>query len=223
MGQIRATLAHAISLMMLLNVPSTVGLIVLADPIVRVIFEHGSFSATDTAATASALRFYALGLLGYSVVRIVSPAFYALGRSRTPVMISAASVVANVALNLALVGLMGYRGLALGTSLTALLNAALQILLIRREIGGVDGRTIAASFGRVSLAAAVMGVAAAAAEWLLRQWLPGESLGLQALRLGWSIALAMVVLFAAAWALRIPELAELRALVVRRVGRRSGE
>jgi putative peptidoglycan lipid II flippase len=118
---------------------------------------------------------------------------------------------------------MGYRGLALGTSLTALLNAALQILLIRREIGGVDGRTIAASFGRVSLAAAVMGVAAAAAEWLLRQWLPGESLGLQALRLGWSIALAMVVLFAAAWALRIPELAELRALVVRRVGRRSGE
>ena len=100
--------------MMLLNVPATVGLIVLAEPIIRVIFEHGSFTAADTAATAGALRFYALGLLGYSVVRIVSPAFYALGRSRTPVMISTGSVLVNVALNLALVRVMGYRGLALG-------------------------------------------------------------------------------------------------------------
>jgi len=222
-GQVRATLAHAISLMMLLNVPATVGLIVLADPIVRVIFEHGSFTAADTAATASALRFYAFGLLGYSVVRIVSPVFYALGRSRTPVMISAGSVVANVALNLALVRVMGYRGLALGTSLTALLNAAAQILLIRREIGGIDGRTIAGSFGRVALASALMGVATAAANWLLPAWLPGEALPLQALRLAWSIGLGLLVLFATAWALRIPELAEVRALVMRRMGRRTGE
>jgi putative peptidoglycan lipid II flippase len=222
-GQVRATLAHAISLMMLLNVPATVGLIVLADPIVRVIFEHGSFTAADTAATASALRFYALGLLGYSVVRIVSPVFYALGRSRTPVMISAGSVVANVALNLALVRVMGYRGLALGTSLTALLNAAAQILLIRREIGGIDGRTIAGSFGRVAVASALMGVATAAANWLLPAWLPGDALPLQALRLAWSIGLGLLVLFATAWALRIPELAEVRALVMRRIGRRTGE
>ena len=90
MGQVRSTIANAISLMMLLNVPATFGLVVLAEPIVRVIFERGSFTPADTAATASALKFYAIGLLGYSVVRIVSPAFYALGRSRTPVMVSAA-------------------------------------------------------------------------------------------------------------------------------------
>jgi putative peptidoglycan lipid II flippase len=220
-GQVRATIAHAISLMMLLNVPATVGLIVLAEPIIRVIFEHGSFTAADTAATAGALRFYALGLLGYSVVRIVSPAFYALGRSRTPVMISTGSVLVNVALNLALVRVMGYRGLALGTSLTALLNAATQIALLRREIGGVEGRRIADSFVRIALAAAAMGVAAFGADWLLLRWLPGDTVVLQALRLAWSIGLALVVLVAAAWALAIPELGEARAMVLRRLGRRA--
>ena len=74
--------------MMMLNVPATLGLIVLAEPIIRLIFERGSFTAADTAATAAALRWYAVGLVGYSVVRIVSPTFYALGRSRVPVTVS---------------------------------------------------------------------------------------------------------------------------------------
>ena len=69
----------------MLNVPATVGLMVLAAPIVALIFERGSFTPADTAATAAALQFYAIGLVGYSVVRIVSPTFYALGRSRMPV------------------------------------------------------------------------------------------------------------------------------------------
>jgi putative peptidoglycan lipid II flippase len=223
LGQVRSTIAHAISLMMLLNVPATLGLIVLAHPIVRVIFEHGSFTALDTAATASALRYYALGLLGYSVVRIVSPAFYALGRSRTPVMVSAGSVLVNVVLNLALVQVLGYRGLALGTALTALLNAGTQLLLLRREIGGVDGGRIAASFARIALASVVMAAAAAGADALLRRWLPGETLLLQSIRLGWSIGLALLALMAAAWTLRIPELSEARALVLRRLRRKSVE
>jgi putative peptidoglycan lipid II flippase len=219
LGQVRATIAHAISLMMLLNVPATLGLVVLAGPIVRVIFEHGSFTAADTAATAAALRFYALGLLGYSVVRIVSPAFYALGRARTPVMVSAGSVLVNVVLNLALVQVLGYRGLALGTALAALLNAATQLFLLGREIDGIEGALIAKSFGRIVLAALVMAAAAAGADWLLLRWLPGDAVVLQAVRLAWSIGLALVALVAAAWALRIPELAEARAIVERRLGR----
>jgi putative peptidoglycan lipid II flippase len=223
LGQVRSTIAHAISLMMLLNVPATLGLIVLAEPIVRVIFEHGSFTAVDTAATAAALRYYALGLLGYSVVRIVSPAFYALGRSRTPVMVSAGSVLVNVALNLALVQALGYRGLALGTAITALLNAATQLFLLGREINGIDGAAIAKSFVRIALASLVMAAAAAGADWLLLWWMPGDTILLQAIRLAWSIGLALLALIAAAWALRIPELAEARALVVRRLRRRTGE
>ena len=110
--------------MLALNVPATLGLIVLASPIIALIFERGSFTADDTAATALALRYYAIGLVGYSIVRIVSPAFYALRRSRIPVVASITSVVVNVALNVVLVRVMGYAGLALGTSLAAIVNAA---------------------------------------------------------------------------------------------------
>ena len=73
------------AMMLMLNVPATVGLIVLATPIVRLLFERGQFLPADTAATAAALRFYAIGLVGYSAVRIASPTFYALGDSRVPV------------------------------------------------------------------------------------------------------------------------------------------
>ncbi len=216
---VRTTIAHAISLMMLLNVPATLGLIVLATPIVRVIFEHGSFTAADTDATASALRYYALGLLGYSVVRIVSPAFYALERSRVPVMVSGASVLVNVALNLALVSVMGYRGLALGTALTALLNATAQFVLLRRELAGIDGPTIAASFVRIAAASLVMAAAAGGADRALGALLPGDTLLLQVVRLSGSIGLALLALLGAAWALGVPELAEARAMLKRRLTR----
>ncbi len=80
---VRSTLADGLSLMLVLNVPATVGLIVLAHPIVRVIFERRAFLPSDTFATAAALQYYAIGLLGYSIVRIASPTFYALGDSRS--------------------------------------------------------------------------------------------------------------------------------------------
>ena len=102
-ARIRSTLAHALGLMLFLNLPATIGLIVLARPIVAVIFEHGNFTAADTIATAAALQLYAIGLIGYSIVRIISPTFYAVGRSRIPVMVSAGSVLVNIALNVTLV------------------------------------------------------------------------------------------------------------------------
>src|SRR4030095_10040803 len=102
-ARIRSTLAGALGLMFFLNLPATIGLIVLARPIIAVIFEHGNFTAADPLATASALQLYAIGLIGYSVVRIISPTFYAMGRSRVPVMVSAGSVLVNIALNVTLV------------------------------------------------------------------------------------------------------------------------
>jgi putative peptidoglycan lipid II flippase len=222
-GRVRSTVAHAVSLMLLLNIPATLGLIVLAETIVRLIFERGNFTAADTVATASALQFYAIGLVGYSVVRIVSPTFYALGRARTPVVISMSSVAINVALNLALVGVMGYRGLALGTSITAILNAAMQAWFLRRELNGIDGRVIAASFVRVSVASLAM----AAAAWGTNQWLmtllPGGGLAVQIVRLSIAIAVALAVLAGAAVVLRIPEFGEAKDMVLRRFGRRSRE
>jgi putative peptidoglycan lipid II flippase len=221
-ARIRSTLANALGLMMFLNVPAAVGLIVLARPIVAVIFEHGEFTAADTMATAAALQFYAIGLVGYSIVRIISPTFYALQRSRVPVMVSAASVVVNVILNLALVRVMGYRGLALGTSITAIVNATVQLILLRRELSGIEGARIAASFARVLAAAAVMGVVTFASHAAFEQVLPGDALILQIVRLIATIAVSLIALAITAQVLRIPEFAEARDLVMRRFRRMAG-
>jgi putative peptidoglycan lipid II flippase len=221
-GRIRSTLAGALGLMFFLNVPATVGLIVLARPIVAVIFEHGEFTASDTIATAAALQLYAIGLIGYSVVRIISPTFYAIGRSRIPVAVSAASVLVNVTLNLALVRELGYRGLALGTSMTAIINASVQLWLLRREIHGIEGTRIAASFVRVAIASAVMGAVTWGAYEMLLGIMPGDSLAAQIPRLVATISIALAALAGAAQLLRIREFGAARDLVIGRLRRMNG-
>lgn len=216
----RRTVASAIALMLSLNVPATVGLIVLAQPIVALIFQHGSFSAADTAATAAALQFYALGLIGYSIVRIVSPTFYALHMSRVPVAASMGSVAVNVALNIGLVQMIGYRGLALGTSLTALLNAAIQLWMLGRQLHGVELRRLLSSFTRILVAALLMGATAWFVERELHQLLPGMSVPIQAMRVGAAIAAGLAALAAAAHVFKVPEFAEAQGMVLRKLRRR---
>jgi putative peptidoglycan lipid II flippase len=200
-----------------MNVPATVGLIVLANPIVRVIFERRAFLPSDTVATAAALQFYAVGLLGYSIVRIASPTFYALGDSRTPVTISIASVIANAVLNLALVRTLGYRGLALGTSIAALFNAAALIWFLHRRLDGLDDRRVLSSFARIVMASLAMGVAAVAIDRALAGWMPGSAFVVQAARLLVTILSALIVLALAAHVLKIREFREGLALVARRL------
>jgi len=221
-GRIRSTLANALGLMCFLNLPATIGLIMLARPIVAVIFEHGEFTSSDTIATAAAVQLYAIGLLGYSIVRIISPTFYALGRSRIPVIVSAGSVIVNVVLNVTLVQSLGYRGLALGTSITAILNAAIQLFLLRREIHGLEGTRIAASFARVIVASAVMGGVTWITHELMLDALPGSSLALQIVRLLVTIGVSLAALAGMAQLLRIQEFGEARDLVLRRFKRITG-
>ena len=216
---VRSTIADSMTLMMLLNVPATIGLMVLATPIVRVIFERGAFTPDATIATAAALRFYAVGLLGYSVVRIASPTFYAIGENRTPVKVSVATVIVNAGLNIALVRVLGFRGLALGTSIAALFNAALLMFLLRRKLDGIEGARIFASFIRILVASAIMGGAAVGVEMALGVWLPGTSLVAQVVRLAAAIGVALGVLAAGAHLLRIREFRDGVALVTRRFRR----
>jgi putative peptidoglycan lipid II flippase len=218
-GAVRGTVADSLSLMMMLNVPATVGLIVLATPIVRVIFERGAFTPDATVATAAALQLYAVGLIGYSVVRIASPTFYALGQNLTPVKVSVATVVVNLALNIVLVEYLGYRGLALGTSIAAIFNAGLLMFLLRRRLDGIDGRRVLGSLVRIAAASVLMGLAATAADTALGTWLPGDALLLDITRLTLTIGVALVVLAAAAHALRIREFRQGVALVARKLGR----
>jgi putative peptidoglycan lipid II flippase len=217
-GAVRKTIADGLTLMLMLNVPATVGLIVLARPIVSVIFERGAFTAADTAATAGALAFYAPGLLGYSTVKIASPTFYALRDSRTPVIVSVLSVACNVVLILTLVRELGYRGLALVTALSALLNPAVLLWLLRRRIGGFDEGRVAQSLLKILVASGVM----AGAVLVMSAWLPtvwdARGLAARGTRLAVTIFTGLLVLGVMARVLRIAEFSE----AVRRVRGRIG-
>ena len=219
--RMRATIGAAIGLMLVLNIPATIGLITLAVPIVALIFEHGRFTASDTLATARALQFYAIGLVAYSVVRIVSPAFYALHLSRIPVTASVISVVTNIVFNAVLVKIMGYAGLALGTSLAAIVNAAVQVLLLRRHLGGIEGAKIVVTFIKIAAAAVAMGAAAWSADYWLTRMVPDQSIAFQAMRVAGAIGVGLAVLAAAAALLRVREFEEARNLVLGRLRRLS--
>src|SRR5205823_7348224 len=99
MNEFRSILARGMRLAFLLTIPSTIGLIMLARPIISVIYEHGRFTAAMTEQTAAALQFYAIGLAAYSALKVLTPAFYALDRRTTPMMISFLSIALNLALN----------------------------------------------------------------------------------------------------------------------------
>jgi putative peptidoglycan lipid II flippase len=218
----RTTLSSGLRMMLILNVPATVGLIALAHPIVSLLFQRGSFTAADTAATASALVFYAPGLLGYSAVKIAVPSFYAIHDSRTPVLVSAGTIAVNIALNLTLVRVLGFRGLALGTAVSAIVNAGALLWILRGRLGGLDGRRIVVAFGKVLVASILMGAAAWAAERGLRVVAPGESTLTQLVRVASSIATALVVLAGGSRLLRLAEFNEATGLVLARLaGRRA--
>ncbi len=218
---VRRTLGHALRLVLSLTVPATLGLVALGVPIVRLIFERGRFEASDTQAVALALMAYSPGLVGYSAVKVLSPTFYALRDSRTPVIVSVLAVLTNAVLNLALVRVLGYAGLALGTAIASLLNATLLLVLLQRRLGSVEGGRLASTFARTMVASAVM----AATAWGLHEWLavhvmPGDQLVRQVVRVGVSIGTALVVLAGAARILGIEEFDEAFGRIVRRFARR---
>ena len=190
----------------------------LARPIVSLLLERGNFGPADTAATAAALMCYAPGLLGYAVVKVACPTFYALRDSRTPVIAGALSVAVNVALNLALIRVMGVSALALGTAVAADVNGALLLWLLRGRIGGLDGRKNARAFALITIASLLMGLAAWGTHHGLEIALPGGSTLVRAVRVFTSIAAALAVLVGAARVLHIEEFKEALARVASRLG-----
>ncbi len=217
--EMRRTISHGLRLMLMLMVPATVGLIVLAVPVVRLLFERGAFTPADTQSTALALACYAPGMIGYSVVRLGVPSFYALGTSLTPAVVSTVAVVLNIVLNLALVRVMGYQGLALGSAIAALSNGALLLVLLRRRLDGLEGDRIADSFARIAVASVVMGAAVWQANlWFTALW-TGTGRWTQLLIVAGDIGVGLTVLDTTARLLGLAEFRQARDQLLARLTR----
>jgi len=142
--EFRETLARSLGLVFLLTVPSSMGLILMGPSIVGAIYEHRKFEAYDTQQTALALSCYALGLAGYSAIKVLTPAFYALQDARTPMAVSLASIVINAGMAFVLVRVanLGHAGLALATSAVALFSFLALFWIMKRRLGGIHGRRL---------------------------------------------------------------------------------
>jgi putative peptidoglycan lipid II flippase len=221
MTAVRAELARAMRLALLLTIPSTVGLIMLAEPIISVLYQHGKFTAHEAAQAAGALRFYAIGLAGYAALKVLVNAFYALDRRKTPMLVSFLAVGLNLLLNWLFTFHLGWghRGLAFSTGCIATINFLLLYWLMSRQLKGLETRRMLIMLGKVTLAAAALAaVCAASSHWLLADWQTQSFLW----RLGallFTISVGGLVFAGAGVALHIEELKELQAALSRRFRR----
>src|SRR5262245_13955809 len=192
----------------------------LSTPIISLIYEHGRFGARDTQAAAAALVYYSIGLFAYSAVKLLVPVFYALGHSRIPVLVSAAAVLSNIGLNLILVGPMGYRGLALGTSLTSVFNFLLLFHWLQKYAGSLQPMRIVGSFFKILMASLIMGgVCFCVSQWFASQMI-NQSLASKVLVLGATIGVGILSLFLSCRILRISEMENVVRILMRRLGSR---
>ncbi len=163
----KGTLAMGLRLVLVLIVPATVGLFILATPIVALIFQHGQFKAYDTAWTALALRYYLLGLVFASVDWPLNYAFYARQDTLTPALVGVFSVVVYLIVALALMRPLGMIGLVLADSAKHTAHALTMLILTQRRLADLRGQRLKATTLKTLLATAVMG----GAVWLLREGL----------------------------------------------------
>src|SRR5262250_2285563 len=156
--EFRATLARGMRLAFLLTVPSAIGLAMLASPIISVIYQHGRFTAEMTRQTAGALQFYAVGLVAYSALKVLVPAFYAVNKRYTPMLVSFLAIGANLFLNWLFTFRLGWghRGLAFSTSIVATINFLLLYALMWQETRGLESRRLFSGLGKMCVAGALL-------------------------------------------------------------------
>jgi putative peptidoglycan lipid II flippase len=228
----RSTLSDALKLVFLLTIPSACGLVVLGEPIIRLIYEGGRFSASDTDMTAWALTAYSVGLAGYAAIKIVSPAFYALDDAKTPMYVSVASIAVHAVTSFGMMKLLstvgvsperpsgyGHVGVALATSMVALVNFLALTLLMRKRISRLNGHEILASFLKIAVASAVMSVVCWLSYYLLHRQLGGIGLIARLIEAFVPIGLGGIAFLATATLLKIDEVDKIYQSVARRLKR----
>ena len=204
LSQMRASLAATLRGVVLLSLPATVGLILLREPVVSLLFQRGEFNTASTVLVSWALLFYTLGLVSHSVVEILARAFYALHDTFTPVLVGVGAMSLNVLLSIGLsaaflrVGWAPHGGLALANTLATTLEMVLLLWLMRRRLDGLQGRRILASVGGAFAASVVMAAA-------LYFWIVGTTGASVWLIGGGGVLLGGVLYAAAILALRVPE------------------
>jgi putative peptidoglycan lipid II flippase len=216
LDEMRSSLASALRGILLFALPASVGLILLARPIVSMLYERGEFSATIAAMTAWTLAWFAAGLVGHSIMEVLTRAFYAQQDTKTPVIIGAIAMGLNVVFSItfsryfAQIGWFPVGGLALANSLATALEATALFVFMRRRLNGIEGKFIADMAWRVALSALGMGIGL----WFWIQVTGGMNRWLVALG---GVAIGGIIYLTGVITLKIPEIKMLTHAVSRRL------
>ncbi|MBI4793146.1 MAG: murein biosynthesis integral membrane protein MurJ [Deltaproteobacteria bacterium] len=156
LGKMRETFTSAITMAFCLTIPASFGLWLLSEPVIRIIFQYGAFTALDTARTAEALRFYAVGLFAYASVKIMVPVFFALNDTRYPVVASFLAVAANLLFVTTFIEAFQHRAIALSTSCAMIGNFLFLCIVLYKKLGGYSLSYLFEGIGKVFCASLVM-------------------------------------------------------------------
>ena len=209
-SDLKDTFGYAIRMTLFMTIPSMVGLIVLREPIVSVLFQRGEFGMQATLLTAQALLYYAIGLWAFSAVRIVAATFFALKDTRTPMIMATVSILANMALGIVLMKPLSHAGLALATSLASVINLMLLVVALRKKLGSLGWRRIAQSALKTLVCAVVMGAVVWGASTVV---IPTDKAAFIELLVGLltCVLLGLAVFGACSYGIKSPEFASMLA------------
>lgn len=202
------SMVRGLELGLLITLPAAVAMVVIPEPIVKVLFQRGEFSADDAYQTSMALRGFALGLPGYVLIKVLQPGYFARENTRTPMMMAAITVLVNIVFSLILFGPLGHVGIAIATTIAAWVN----VLMLARGLRGmvhVDARFWTRAL-RICLASVAMGVLVWLGYYLLGSWFV-DGFWYQCVALALLIGLGMAAYGILALALRATSVAELKA------------
>lgn len=155
--QVRKIFNEGVNIILLITVPATIGIMLLAEPVVRIFFERNAFDELATAMTSSALFYYSVGLIGSSLRLMLNKVFYSFQDTKTPMVNGTIAVVLNVVLNLLFIRFMGHNGLALATSISAIFTSVLLMVDLRKKMGPIGMKGILITFAKTLVAATIMG------------------------------------------------------------------
>lgn len=149
---------QGINIILIITVPATIGIFILSEPMVRLFFQRGAFDDTATLMTSQALVYYSIGLVGSSLRLMLNKVFYSFQDTKTPMINGVFAVILNVIFNLILIKHMGHRGLALATSISAIITTMMLFIDLRKKIGPLGIRNIISSLIKTFIAGLMMGI-----------------------------------------------------------------
>ena len=158
LSEMRGAISYGVRTVMIENIPSTIFMMVMADPIIRTIYMSNKFTSGDVPVTTIALIFYSLGIFAWAGQAIVARGFFAMQDTVTPIVVGTISTCIFVPLNLIFMRFLGHGGLALATTLAVIIHYSILTYLLKKKLGGINGHEILRSVSKTLLAAVVMGV-----------------------------------------------------------------